>query len=139
MQQTVKAPLYFWIISVVSLLWNSVGAFDFSASQLRLDFYMSQFTPEQLAWFTGFPTWAVIAWGLGVWGAFLGSLALLLRKSLAVLLFGLSLLGLLGTTVYNFVLTDGMEGSGLFTAVIWVIAIALLIYAQAMEKRKILS
>jgi len=143
MQNSVKAPVHFWIIGVVSLLWNSVGAFDYSASQLKLDFYMSQFTPEQLAYFSGFPAWAIGAWAVGVWGALLGSLALLLRKSWAVVLFGASLLGLATSTVYNYVLTDGIEamgeGGAMFTAVIWVIALFLFFYARAMAKRGILS
>jgi hypothetical protein len=143
MQNSVKAPVHFWIIGVVSLLWNSVGAFDYSASQLKLDFYMSQFTPEQLAYFSGFPAWAIGAWAVGVWGSLLGSLALLLRKSWAVVLFGASLLGLAVTTVYNYVLTDGIEamgeGGAMFTAVIWVIALFMFFYARAMAKRGILS
>jgi hypothetical protein len=143
MQNSVKAPVHFWIIGVVSLLWNSVGAFDYSASQLKLDFYMSQFTPEQLAYFSGFPAWAIGAWAIGVWGALLGSFALLLRKSWAVVLFGASLLGLAASTVYNYVLTDGIEamgeGGAMFTAVIWVIALFLFFYARAMAKRGILS
>lgn len=143
MQNSVKAPVHFWIIGVVSLLWNSVGAFDYSASQLKLDFYVSQFTPEQLAYFSGFPAWAVASWAVGVWGALLGSLALLVRKSLAVLLFGASLLGLAANTVYSFVLSSGMEtmgeGGAMFSAVIWVIALFLFFYARAMAKRGILS
>jgi hypothetical protein len=143
MQNSVKAPVHFWIIGVVSLLWNSVGAFDYSASQLKLDFYMSQFTPEQLAYFSGFPAWAIGAWAVGVWGSLLGSLALLLRKSWAVVLFGASLLGLAVTTVYNYVLTDGIEamgeGGAMFTAVIWVIALFMFFYALTMAKRGILS
>lgn len=143
MQNSVKAPVHFWIIGVVSLLWNSVGAFDYSASQLKLDFYVSQFTPEQLAYFSGFPAWAVASWAVGVWGALLGSLALLVRKSVAVLLFGASLLGLAANTVYSFVLSSGMEtmgeGGAMFSAVIWVIALFLFFYARAMAKRGILS
>ena len=56
---TTKAPRHLWIVGTLAVLWNAIGAFDYSASQLRLDFYMSQFTPEQLEYFYGFPTWAV--------------------------------------------------------------------------------
>jgi len=80
---------------------------------------------------------------VGVWGALLGSLALLMRKSWAVVSFGASLLGLAASTVYNFVLSNGMEvmgeGGAMFNAVIWVIALFLFFYARAMAKRGILS
>ena len=143
MNQRTKTPVHLWIVGILSLLWNAVGAFDYSATHLRYEPYMSQFTPEQLEYFYGFPAWVVACWAVGVWGAFLGSIALLLRKGLAVLLFGASILGLAGSSVYNFVLSDGMtamgEGGVMFTGVIWIIALFLFFYAQAMAKRRVLT
>ena len=143
MQQSVKAPAHLWIIGIVSLLWNAIGVFDYLATKLRLDFYMSQFTPEQLDYFYGFPAWAVVGWALGVWGALIGSLGLLVRKNWAVWMFGISLLGLVITTIYNFVLTDGAalmgEGGAWFSLVIWVVGLFLFFYARAMAKKGILN
>jgi hypothetical protein len=137
-----KVPRHLWIVGVLSLLWNSMGAFDYSASQLRLGFYMSQFTPEQLAYFNGFPTWAVAAWAIAVWGSVLGSLCLLFRKAWAVWLFGTSIVGMVLTGLYSYVLTDGMALTGtgglVFTAVIWLIAFSLFFYARAMARRGVL-
>jgi hypothetical protein len=142
-QNSVKAPVHLWIVGILSLLWNAVGAFDYLATKMRLDFYMSQFTAAQLEYFYSFPTWVIAAWAVGVWGALLGSLALVLRKALAVLLFGASILGLAVSSVYNFALTDGMEIMGsegaMFTGVIWLIALFLFFYARAMAKRGVLS
>ena len=139
----VKAPVHLWIIGIVSLLWNALGAFDYLATKMRLDFYMSQFTAEQLEYFYGFPAWMVAAWAVGVWGALLGTLALLMRKAWAVWLYGASLLGLAVSTVYNFVLSDGAaimgEPAVIFTAVIWVIALFLFFYAKAMARRGVLG
>ena len=142
MNQTPRTPVHLWIVGVLAVLWDAGGAFDYTASQFRYAPYMEKFTPEQLEYFYSFPAWADACWALGVWGAFLGSIALLLRKSWAVWLFGVSLLGLAGTTVYNFVLTDGAalmgEGAAAFTGVIWVIALFLFFYARAMAKRGVL-
>jgi len=142
MNSSVKAPVHLWIVAVLSVLWNAVGAFDYSATQFRVDWYMAKFTPEQLEYFNSFPAWADAAWALGVWGSFLGSLSLLLRKSWAVTLFGISMLGLAGTTVFNFVLTDGQaamgEGATMFTGIIWAIVLFLFFYSKAMEKRGVL-
>lgn len=143
MQNSVKTPVHLWIIGVVSLLWNAMGAFDYLATKLRLEFYMEQFTPEQMDYFYAFPAWMVIAWAFGVWGSFFGSLSLLLRKSWAVFLFGASIAGLAVSTLYNFVLSNGVEvmGSGgmIFTGIIWVIALLLFFYARAMDKRGVLN
>jgi hypothetical protein len=137
-----RVPRHLWIVGALSLLWNAVGAFDYTATQMRLDSYMSQFTPEQLAYFYGFPAWAVAAWAIAVWSSLLGSLCLLLRKAWAVPLFGIAIAGMMLTALYNFVLTDGMAligtGGAIFTAVIWLIAFSLLFYARAMAKRGVL-
>jgi hypothetical protein len=141
--QTAKAPLHLWIVGVLAVLWNAIGAFDYTATQLRIEAYMSAFTPEQLAYFYGFPAWTVAAWAFGVWGALLGSIALLLRKAWAVWAFGISIAGMALTTIHNFVLTDGAAlmgpGALAFSAVIWVIALFLFFYARAMAKRGVLA
>lgn len=143
MQNDVKTPLHFWIVAIVALFWNSFGAFDYLATKLQLEFYMSQFTAEQLEYFYSFPAWMVVAWAIGVWGAFFGSLALLMRKTWAVWLFGASILGLAVSTLYNFVLTDGAsamgDGATMMTAMIWVIALLLFFYARAMAKAGVLK
>jgi len=137
-----RTPRHLWIVGILAILWNAIGCFDYVATQTRLESYMSQFTPEQLEYFYGFPVWAVSAWAIAVWSSLLGSISLLLRKNWAVTLFGIALAGMVITSLYNFVLTDGMEmmgaGGAAFTAVIWIIAIALFLYARAMAKRGVL-
>jgi hypothetical protein len=139
---TVKTPMHLWIVGLISLLWNAMGAFDYSATELRLEFYMSQFTQEQLDYFYGFPAWVIAAWAIGVWGSLLGSIGLLLRKRWAVPLFGIAILGLAVTTLYNAVLSNGFEimgdGAAVFTAVIWVIEVLLLLYSLKMAGRGVL-
>jgi hypothetical protein len=129
-------------VSILAVLWNAIGAFDYAATQLKLDFYMSQFTPDQLAYFYGFPAWATGAWAIAVWGSLLGALSLLLRKDWAVALFGTAIAGMVVTFIYNFLLSDGLSmmgtGGAIFTAVIWLIAFFLFFYARAMAKRGVL-
>jgi hypothetical protein len=142
--EAARVPAHLWIVGVLSLLWNAIGAFDYLMTKLQADWYMSRFTPEQLEYFYSFPAWAVAAWAVGVWCAFAGSAALLARSRFAVYLFALSLVGLALTTVYTNVLTDGTAAMGggvgyiIFSALIWVILIALLIYSRAMTRRGVL-
>lgn len=137
-----KAPLHLWIVGILGLLWNAIGCFDYYATQTKMESYMSHFTPQQLDYFYAFPAWADAAWAVGVWGSLLGAIGLLLRKAWAVWLFGIAILGLAVTTVYNFVLSDGMavmgSGAAMFSGVIWIIALFLFFYAQAMAKRRVL-
>lgn len=140
---TTSTPAHLWIVGVLLLLWNGMGAFDYSATQLKLDFYMSNFSQEQLDFFYGFPAWVVAAWATAVWSATLGALALLLKKRWAIGLFALAIIGLLITSIHNFGMTDGAEIMGqegvIFSGVIWLVSVLQLVYARAMAKRGVLS
>lgn len=137
-----RTPVHLWIIGVLALLWNLMGAFDYVATQFKIDFYMSQFTEDQLAYFYGFPAWAVAGWAFGVWGAVAGSIGLLLRRKWAVWGFAVSLAGMLVSSIYTLGLSEGaaIMGSGgvIFTVIIWAAAIFLLVYARAMANRGVL-
>ena len=139
-----RAPIHLWIVGVLALLWTAMGCVDYLATQTRWEPYMNMgdFTEEQLAYFYGFPSWVVAAWAIAVWGGLLASIALLLRKSWAVWLFALSLLGLAGSTVYNFGLSEGAAIMGttgtIFTVVIWIVSIFLLWYARDQAKKGVL-
>lgn len=141
---TAKTPWHLWTVGVLSLLWNAMGALDFTMTQTHSEAWLKQFTPEQLAYIYGFPLWSLIAWGVGTWGSFLGSVLLLLRRGPAFHLFAASLAGAVFTTLYSFVLSNGMRimggGAGMiaFNAVILLISVLLLVYARAMRKRGVL-
>jgi hypothetical protein len=138
-----QTPTHLWIIGAVALLWNLMGAFNYLATHLELESYMSQFTEEQLAYYTSFPKWVVAFWAFGVWGAFAGTIGLLLRKKWAVWAYVISCTGMVFTTIYNFGLTNGAAimgpGAMFFTALIWIVALFLLWYAWAMAKRGVLD
>ena len=137
MGETSKTPLGFWIISGLSLLWNAFGAFDYTMTQTKNAEYLAAFTPEQRTYFESFPTWMEAAWALGIWGAVAGSALLLLRNRHAVTAFGVSLFGLLVSTVWQFGLSGAdvakIFGTGpmVMSAFIWLVAIALFLYARA--------
>ena len=135
----VATPWHLWLVGVLALLWNGIGAFDYVMTETRNASYMSSFTPEQLAYFYGFPAWVVAAWALSVWGGVLGSVLILLRRRWAVPVFVVSLATMAATFVYNYVLTDGLavmgEGAALaFSALIVAIGIALLLYARRLAR-----
>ncbi len=135
-------PWHLWLVGVLALLWNSVGAFDYLMTQTRNESYMSQFTPEQLTYFYAFPAWVVSMWALSVWGGVLGSVLLLLRNRWAVPVFGVSLATMVITTIYNFGLTNGAEIMGtfglVFSGVIFAIAVALFLYARRLARAGVL-
>ena len=137
-------PWHLWVVGILGFLWNAMGATDYTMTQTRNAAYMGNFTPEQLAFFYGLPAWVVSAWAIAVWGGVLGSLLLLARRGLAAWVFLASLLGMVLTTFRNYVLADGMQVIGdafslAFTAVIFLAALGLFLYARAMRRRGVLA
>jgi hypothetical protein len=137
-----KAPVHFWIVAVLSLLWNGYGGYDYLMTQTRNPAYLAMFTPDQRAYFTSLPMWMNSSWAIGVWASVLGSLLLLRRSRLALHAFLVSLVGIAGMLVYSYVLTNGVEVMGptgpIFSAVITAVGVFLASYAWAMTRRGVL-
>ena len=134
-----KSPWHLWVIAIVSLLWNAMGAFDYAMTQTRNPAYMGQFTPEQLDYFYGFPMWVVACWAVGVWLAVAGSVLLLLRSASALWAFILSFLGMILTSVYSYGLAEvsmtdivGIEAQVFMAAIVFV-GLFLILYARRMK------
>ena len=119
-----KTPVWYWILAVIGLMWFAMGAFDYIATQYRFDFYIAEYTEEQLAYFYGFPAWYVAIWAISVWGAVAGAVLLLMRKKASSLMFLISLISFIIAAIYSYGFTNAMEmmggiGTVIFSAVIF--------------------
>lgn len=134
----------YWIVAVVSVLWNLGGAFDYYMTRTGNPDYLAQMTAEQVAYFGDFPFVVGVFWALGVWGALLGSLLLLVRSRFAVWAFAISILGIAVNLLWGLLLaptpmTELMgPGAAVFSAAIVAVAVLLLAYARKMEARGVL-
>ena len=133
------APWHLWLVGVVTLLFNSMGIISYTTTKLGMLAEMG-LTPSQIAFMDSYPAWVSGFWALGVWGAFAGSVLLLLRSRFAVAAMWAALVGLLVTTIYHYVLIEvpaDMQAPALDMA-IWVVTVFLLLYARAMAARGVL-
>ena len=138
-----RTPVHLWIVGVLAVLWNAFGAFNYVMAQTRNDAMLASLSEAQRAYFEAFPAWANGAWAFGVWGGLAGSLLILARSRWAILFFALSIAGVAGTTLYQFILSSpppeftsaGSIGLHVF---IWAVAIGLLLYANRMRDRGVL-
>jgi hypothetical protein len=151
MQQAVSArtPAHLWIVGVLSLIWNCFGAYDYTMTKTQGAKYIATTMPgvdanAALAWIDGMPIYAQVGWAMGVWLALLGSILLLMRSRWAMWSFGLSLLGAVLSLGYQMVLAPPMPGATespmmkIMPIVILFIAVALFLYARAIEKKGVL-
>ena len=88
-----RAPWHFWLAGIVSLLWNSIGAYFYIQARLDPDAVMAKATSAMRDYVAHMPLWADIGYGFGIWGSFAGSVLLLLRSRHAVTAFWVSLIG----------------------------------------------
>ena len=150
MQQAASArtPVHLWIVGILSLLWSCFGAYDYLMTRMRNVDYLANAMPgvdpnAVLAWIDGFPLWAQIGWGLGVWMGLLGAVLLLVRSRWALWSFLLSLVGALLGLGYQMAMAPPMPGgegamAKAMPMVVIVVAAALYFYARAMERKGVL-
>lgn len=140
----VKTPWHVWLIGVLALLFNAIGVFDFVMSMLQGAAYQASagMTPAQIAHYQEMPSWMTVVWAVGVFGAFLASILLLLRKKLAVPVFAVSLAAFLVSLLYTYVLTDGGAVMGREMAITSAVIAGLLVffiwYSRFMAARGVL-
>ena len=88
-----KLPVSFWVIGVLGLLWNLVGAYLYIQARFDPETALAGASPEMRDYVANQPIWANLGYGLGIWGSALGSVAMVLRSRHAVPLFLTSLVG----------------------------------------------
>jgi hypothetical protein len=141
---TPSRPWHLWLIGIVGGLWSSMGVLSFLLTQVNVEAVMSQFPPQQRAYFQSFPWWAVAFWALGVFGGVIGCLLLLLKNRVA---FPVLIASVIGTTVSSLgglFLLGGMEVMGetsdlALTVLPLIVAALLAAYARAMRKKGVLG
>ncbi len=102
----------FWIISVVTLIFNVMGVTNYFA-QMNAD-SLASFPETYRPIIEGRPAWATAAFAVAVFGGSLGCLLLLLKKSAAFYVLIASLLGVIVTMMHIF----GVAGFSSFE--IWI-------------------
>lgn len=131
-----KTPWHLWVVGGITLLWNTIGIFSYMMTRLgKLE--SLGMTAEDIVFFESFPAWANALWALGVWGAFAGSVLLLLRSRWAVPSLVISIIGMVGTTYFQRVMIEIPEkhDSIALSVMIWVITLFMLWYANWMKRQ----
>lgn len=129
----------FWIIGGAALVWNLIGVVFYYMEVTATPESLASLTEAQQQFMMGKPVWATSAFAAAVTTGVLGSVLLLLRKALAVLMFGISLVAVLVQNAHAFLLANGLAvwGTGglVLPAVIIVITVALLLYSRAAKAK----
>lgn len=91
--RAVGVPASFWAVAILGLLWNAFGAYLYLMARLDPETALAGASPAMRDYVLHQPLWANIGYGLGIWGSFFGSVAMVLRSRHAAPLFLISLIG----------------------------------------------
>jgi hypothetical protein len=139
-----KVPWHLWLVGIVGVLWNAFGCVDYTMTALQGEVWLRQMgmTDAQITSYEAMPAWMTAVWAIGVWGAMLGTVLLLLRKKLAMPVFVISLIAYVGSLVYAYALSDQAatmpDGTWIMQAVILVGCLFFVWYSRMMAQRGLL-
>lgn len=142
--ETGAAPTFaFWVIAGLALAWNLIGLFMYYTTVTATPETLAQvYTPEQVAVLEATPVWVTSAYAIAVTAGVVASILLLLRMSLAVPFFIISLMALIVQDVYVFGISDSLEAFGtqplIIQGIVFLVALFLVGYARTQRIRGVL-
>lgn len=108
-----KPTIWFWVIAGIFLLWNAFGCYLYVLEVTLTDAQYAEMHGDVMAAARDFyPSWALAAFALAVWGGLLASVLLLLRRRLAATIFFISLIAAIICFIPNFISTPLREAGG---------------------------
>lgn len=139
MTTTVKPPTWFWVVSIIALLWNLMGVFNYLNQAFNQEIILESLDQAQREVFEGTPAWATAAFALAVFTGALGSIGLLLRKKWARPLFMISFVTALAQFVHWLFISNAVEAFGPSTYAMPIIVLVIGLYLISFSKKGILK
>jgi len=124
-EQKIVVPTWFWVIATVSLMWNILGCLIFSSEVFAQEAMIESMTGEQKEWVRSTPRWVYVVFAISVSTGVAGSVCLLRRKRLSVLLFTISFAAVLIQMAYTMLIAGGLQVMGPTGAVMPTVVITL--------------
>ena len=134
MTTSVKPPTWFWVVSVIALLWNLMGVGNYLNQAFNQMTLLESMDQAQREVFEGIPAWATAAFAIAVFSGALASIGLLLRKKWARPLFVISLIAAVAQFIHWLFISNAVEAFGPSTyampAIITIIGIYLVFFSK---------
>jgi len=135
MPETTKPPGWYWVVGGLALVWNLLGVAAYLAQVMMTEEAIAALPQVERGLYTDVPSWAVGAFAISVWAGALGCGLLLLRKSVAMPVLALSLVGVVVQMIHSFFIADSMAVYGpgvlIMPIMVLVISVALVWHAKS--------
>jgi len=134
---TTRVPAWFWIVSLLGLLWNLLGV----SMYLMLAYDRPAAAPataaeQQLQ--AGMPAWVMGAYAIAVFAGLLGTIGLVVRRRWAKPLLIVSLVAVLVQQLWVLVLSNAvqvMDGTPFVSATVLIVSFFLVWFAHHADRR----
>lgn len=130
-------PKWFTVISVVALIWNLMGVMALVMGPVMNDAALNALTEAERSLYLQTPLWANIAFASAVILGALGSLALIMKKTIASLLLQISLISVLVQMFHAYFISNSWQvfgpGGAIMPLMVIIIAFAL-VYLSSKAK-----
>ncbi|HEY5823424.1 MAG TPA: hypothetical protein VIT44_03615 [Cyclobacteriaceae bacterium] len=129
-----KPATWFWIVSVISLIWNLMGVMAFVMQVTMTEEALQAMSEAERSLYTSIPAWTIVCFAIAVFGDTLASILLLLRKKLATMVFIVSFFFTLSQMIYTIFISDLVAvrgiGATVFPVVIVIAGILLIWFSR---------
>jgi hypothetical protein len=137
--QSIKIPVWYWILAVLFLLWNLMGVSQFFMINFMSDEALAELPQAEQDLYNSYPAWINIVFAMAVFGGTLGAIGLLMRKKWARMAFIISLIGIVPQMIHNLFFTKAMDvygpGSAFMPVMVVVLGFFLVWYAGFCTKK----
>ncbi|MBT1711213.1 hypothetical protein KK062_23415 [Fulvivirgaceae bacterium PWU5] len=127
MTTSTKPAAWFWIVSIIALLWNLLGVMAYIMHVTMTPEALAALPEQERALYTNVPVWATAAFAIAVWGSTLACVLLLIRKKLATPVFVIAFIAILIQMVHSLFISNSIAvyGPGGMVMPVMIIVIGL--------------
>lgn len=111
-QVSTKIPVWFWIVSIIFLLWNIMGVLSFLMHAFISEEAIAALPSNERALYTEYPAWTTIVFAIAVFAGLLGAIGLVLKKKWSKMVFIISLMAIIPQMIHNVFFTSSIEVYG---------------------------
>lgn len=138
MKYSARPQKWFWIVSIIFLMWNLMGLGAWSAQFADSSAMTEDYTQEQLDFFYAYPDWYQWIFGIAVFTGVIACILLLFKKKSAVSMALVSLITVLICKGYD-VYAGGLDIFGtsdkVFLVVVPLLALLLWMFTRSASHR----
>ena len=105
-------PAWYWVAAILALLWEAFGCYSYLMWVTMDSAKLATMPAAEREMWLAMPPWLTGVWAIAVWVGLAGAVALLLRRRLARLAFGVSLMAVIVQFGWIFLTTPIMTTIG---------------------------